>query len=166
MWYCIQGKFCPCFIFTLFVLLSNGEFKTWRIELYSKDYNYNKTRDRANSRLSESVSYLCRAKIRMGEFKAVYRTFWVTTFWYCKRGSNFRVFRALVFFAKITPHAKIKPICLYEENRSGIVKITPTWNVLPTFSRNFPPAKITHLQYLSDNIENIGLSATFLLVIS
>ena len=32
---------------------------------------------------------------------------------------------------------------LYEGNRSSIVKITPTWNVLPTFSRNFPPAKIT-----------------------
>ena len=26
---------------------------------------------------------------------------------------------------------------------SSIVKNTPTWNVLPTFSRNFPPAKMT-----------------------
>ena len=41
------------------------------------------------------------------------------------------------------PHAKIKPIWLYEENRSSIVKITPWWNVFPLFSRNFPPAKIT-----------------------
>ena len=41
------------------------------------------------------------------------------------------------------PHMKIKPICLYEGNRSSIVKITPTWNALPTFSRNLPPAKIT-----------------------
>ena len=41
------------------------------------------------------------------------------------------------------PHAKIKTICLYEGKRSSTVKITPMWNVLPTFSRNFPPAKIT-----------------------
>ena len=40
---------------------------------------------------------------------------------------NFRVFQAFVFFPKIT-HAKIKPICLYEGNRSSIVKITPTRN--------------------------------------
>ena len=28
---------------------------------------------------------------------------------------------------------------------SSIVKITPTWNVLSTFSRNFPPAKNNHV---------------------
>ena len=33
--YCIQGKFSPHFIFAL---LSEGEFKTGRIELYVKDY--------------------------------------------------------------------------------------------------------------------------------
>ena len=61
---------------------------------------------------------------------------------YCKHG-NFRMgvifafLGALVFFAKFTP-CEIKPICLYEGNRSSIVKITPMWNVLPTFSRNFP----------------------------
>ena len=38
---------------------------------------------------------------------------------------NFRVFRALVFFAKITPTRKT-PLSLYEGNRSRIVKITPT----------------------------------------
>ena len=31
----------------------------------------------------------------------------------------------------------------YEGKRSSFVKITPTWNVLPTFSGNFPPAKIS-----------------------
>ena len=40
-------------------------------------------------------------------------------------------------------HAKIKPICIYEGNRSSFVKITPTCNVLPTFLRNFPLAKIS-----------------------
>ena len=65
---------------------------------------------------------------------------------YCKHG-NFRVGPIFAFFAlrllrENYPYAKIKPICLYEGN-SSIVKITPTWNVLPTFSRNFPPAKIT-----------------------
>ena len=52
-------------------------------------------------------------------------------------------FFAMFFFRENYPHAKIKPICLYEGNSSIIVKITPTWNVLQTFSRNFPPAKIT-----------------------
>ena len=66
---------------------------------------------------------------------------------YCKLG-NFHVGVIFVFFALLSsprklPHAKIKPICLYEGNRSSIVIINPTWNVLPTFSRNFPPAKIT-----------------------
>ena len=41
------------------------------------------------------------------------------------------------------PHAKIKPKCLYEGNMTSFVKITPMRNVLPTYSRNFPPAKIT-----------------------
>ena len=39
--------------------------------------------------------------------------------------------------------ALIKPICLYEGYMTSIVKITPMWNVFPTFLRNFPPAKIT-----------------------
>ena len=61
---------------------------------------------------------------------------------------NVEIFAWGVIFAFLSssrklPHAKIKPICIYEGNRSSIVKITPTWNVLPTFSRNFPPAKIT-----------------------
>ena len=66
---------------------------------------------------------------------------------YCKRG-NFRVgvifaFSRFCLLPENYPHAKIKPICLYEGNTSSIVKITPTWNVSPMFSRNFPPAKIT-----------------------
>ena len=47
------------------------------------------------------------------------------------------------------PHVNIKPICLHEGNGRRIVKITPTWNVLQTFSRNFPPAKITTFTVLS-----------------
>ena len=37
----------------------------------------------------------------------------------------------------------MKPISICEGNRSSIAKITPTWNVLQMFLRNFPPAKIT-----------------------
>ena len=62
------------------------------------------------------------------------------------RGGNCRVFfffRFCLFFCKNYSHAKIIPICLYEGKRSSIAKITPTWNVLPTFSRNFPRAIIT-----------------------
>ena len=49
---------------------------------------------------------------------------------YCKRGS-FRVgvifaFFALLYSSENYPHAKLKPICLYEGNMSSIVKITPT----------------------------------------
>ena len=36
--YCIQGKFLPRFIFALFALWPEGEFKTGLIELYIKDY--------------------------------------------------------------------------------------------------------------------------------
>ena len=43
------------------------------------------------------------------------------------------------------PHAKIKPICLYEGNRSSFVNITPTWNVLPTFSRDSSPSENNHV---------------------
>ena len=62
----------------------------------------------------------------------------------CKHG-NVRVGVILALFSssRILPHAKLKPIYLYEENRSVIVKITPTWNVLPMFSLNIPPATIT-----------------------
>ena len=66
---------------------------------------------------------------------------------YCKRG-NFCMGVIFAFFAlkyssrKLTPR-KIKAKWLYEENRSRIVKNTPTGNVFPTFSRNIPPAKIT-----------------------
>ena len=48
----------------------------------------------------------------------------------------------LKLLKKISP-PKIKHICLYEGKMSSIVKITPTWNVLPTFLRKFTPAKIT-----------------------
>ena len=47
------------------------------------------------------------------------------------------------FCSTVNVEIKIKPIYLYEGIRSSIVKISPTWNVLPTFSWNFPPAKIT-----------------------
>ena len=64
---------------------------------------------------------------------------------YCKCG-NFHMWVIFLYFALLSSsqnyHVKIKPICFYEGN-SSIVKITPTWNVLPTFSRNFPPVKIT-----------------------
>ena len=56
---------------------------------------------------------------------------------------NFHVFHAFIFFAKNYPHTKIKPIHLCKGNRRSMVKITLTWNVLPKFSRNFPPVKIT-----------------------
>ena len=64
---------------------------------------------------------------------------------YSIRG-NFRVW---VIFALLSSSRKLPPrenkthIYFYERNRSSIVKITPTWSVLPTFSWNFPPAKIT-----------------------
>ena len=66
---------------------------------------------------------------------------------YCKR-RIFRVGLVFAFFAHLSSSrklrdVKIKPICLYEGNRSSIVKITPTWNVLPAFSRHDPLAKIT-----------------------
>ena len=72
-----------------------------------------------------------------------------------KRG-HFRVGVIFAFFARLSfsrklPHAKIKPKCLYVGNRSSIVKITPTWNVLRTFSRNFPPAKITTFTVLDQS---------------
>ena len=71
--YCIQGKFRPCFIFTLFALSPEGEFKTGLIESYIEDY-IRKLGSGANLnlRLGESVSELYRAKIRLGELKAVY----------------------------------------------------------------------------------------------
>ena len=60
---------------------------------------------------------------------------------YCKRG-NFRVgvifafFALLSFWRKLPLHENKTHIPLWR-NRSSIVKITPTWNVMPTFSRNF-----------------------------
>ena len=67
---------------------------------------------------------------------------------YCKGGHFhvgviFHVFLRFRFLCKNYSLAKIKPICLYEGNRSSIVKITPMWNVLPIVSQNYPPAKIT-----------------------
>ena len=53
------------------------------------------------------------------------------------------LFSRFSLLCKNYSHAKIKLICLYEGNMSSIVKITPTWNVLSTFSWDFPPAKIT-----------------------
>ena len=79
--------------------------------------------------------------------------------YYCKHG-NFRVREFFAFFRENYPHAKIKPICLYEGNMSSIMKITPTWNVLPTFLRTFPPAKITTFTVFyctSDKFLPIGL---------
>ena len=54
--YCIQGKFRPHFIFALFALCSEGEFKTGRIEFYIKEY----------------IIKLERGRIQDCEFKAVY----------------------------------------------------------------------------------------------
>ena len=48
-----------------------GQIQNWVSWIIHKGL-YNKTRERANSRLGESVSDLCRAKIRLGKFKAVY----------------------------------------------------------------------------------------------
>ena len=59
------------------------------------------------------------------------------------RNRCFLHFLRFCLLRKNNPHAKIKPIYLYEGNRISIVKITPTWHALRTFSRNFPPAKIT-----------------------
>ena len=65
--YCIQsGKISSRFIFALW---PEGEFKTGLIELHIK---YHVRKLEVNSRLGESVSDLYRAKIRLGEFKAVY----------------------------------------------------------------------------------------------
>ena len=73
---------------------------------------------------------------------------------YCKCG-NFRVglFSRFCLLRENYPNAKILPIilCLYEENRSSIVKIPPTLNVLTTFWRNFPPAKITTITVITRN---------------
>ena len=52
-------------------------------------------------------------------------------------------FSRFCLLCEIYPHAKIKLICLYEGNMSSIMKNTPTWNALTTFSRNFLLAKIT-----------------------
>ena len=38
MKYCLQGKFRPCFIFPLFALCSESEFKTGLSEIFVKDY--------------------------------------------------------------------------------------------------------------------------------
>ena len=83
-------------------------------------------------------------KISRGIVKHVYITS------YCKR-ENFRVGVIFAFFVLLSFSQKLPP----RENKthmplwrkytcmSGIVKIIPTWNISPTFSRNFPPAKIT-----------------------
>ena len=67
---------------------------------------------------------------------------------YCKCGNVsiglFLCFSRFCLLRKNYPHLKIRPICLYECKRIRIVKITPTWNVLPTFSRNL--TKQPHLQ--------------------
>ena len=72
--YCIQGKFRPHFIFPLFALWPEGEFTTGLIELWIKDYIGKLERGRIQG-LGESVSNLCRAKIRLLESKlyTVYR---------------------------------------------------------------------------------------------
>ena len=66
---------------------------------------------------------------------------------YCNHG-NCRVVVtfALCLLRENYLHAKIKPICLYEGNRSSIVKFTPTWDVLPLYANifaKFSSVKIT-----------------------
>ena len=61
------GKISPRFIFALFALWPEGEFKTGLIELFHETLG-----EWANSRLGDSVSDLCTAKIRLGELKDVY----------------------------------------------------------------------------------------------
>ena len=55
---------------------------------------------------------------------------------YCNCG-NFCVGVIFAFFTlylcKNYPHAEMKPMWIYEGNRSSIMIITPTWNVLRTF---------------------------------
>ena len=65
--YCIQGKFCPRFIFALFTLWPEGEFKPGPIiykGLYKKIWGW------ANSRLGESVSDPHRAKKDTGRIQS------------------------------------------------------------------------------------------------
>ena len=85
---------------------------------------------------------------------------------YCKSG-NFRIggnFRVFVFFANNYPNAKIKPLNLYEGNRSRIMKITQTWNVLPTFLWNFLPAKITMFYSNLDMYNHLFLPTSSLVI--
>ena len=65
------GKISPPFYFRPFRPLVWERIQNWANWIIHK-LLYNKTQERANSRLDESVSDLCRAKIRLGEFKAVY----------------------------------------------------------------------------------------------
>ena len=66
---------------------------------------------------------------------------------YCKRG-NFRVGVIFAFFA-IWPFSRKFPLRENKTHKTLLRKyvkyreITPTWKGLPTFSWNFPPAKIT-----------------------
>ena len=68
--------------------------------------------------------------------------------WKFSRGGNLR----FCHLCENYPHAKIKPMCLYEENRSCIMKITPMWKVLPTFLQNFPIVKITTFTVLENKV--------------
>ena len=61
--YCIQRKFGPHFIFALFAIWPEGEFKTGPIELYTKDHARKFEKGR--------ISLRYRTKIRLGEFKVV-----------------------------------------------------------------------------------------------
>ena len=66
--YCIQGKFRPRFIFALFALWPECEFKTGLIELYIIDCK--KITEWAISRLGESVSDLFGAKKETGRIQS------------------------------------------------------------------------------------------------
>ena len=65
------GKISPPFYFRPFRPLVWGRIQNRANWILHKGL-YNKIGERANSRLGESVLDICRAKIRLGEFKAVY----------------------------------------------------------------------------------------------
>ena len=68
--YCMQGKFCPHFIFPLFALCSKGEFKTGLIGIFVKDYVRNFFCLRIQDWQISFRSVL--GENKTGKFKAVY----------------------------------------------------------------------------------------------
>ena len=65
------GKFSPPFYFRPFRPLTWGRIQNWANWIMYKGW-CSRIEERANSRLGKSVLDLCRAKIRLDEFKAVY----------------------------------------------------------------------------------------------